>query len=73
VFAERCGPGCHATVRQLTNKRIFRHWFGYNRKLLEMPNKGIFPDVPCKGSVGASGDLAPLFHIALVMMGEGEA
>jgi histidine ammonia-lyase len=42
-------------------------------KLVEMLNKRIYPAVPSKGSVGASGDLAPLSHIALVMMGEGEA
>ncbi|MCA1813751.1 MAG: histidine ammonia-lyase [Halobacteriales archaeon] len=33
----------------------------------------VHPDVPCQGSVGASGDLAPLAHLALGMMGEGEA
>lgn len=43
------------------------------RKLLEMLNKQVHPIVPEKGSVGASGDLAPLAHIALVMIGEGEA
>jgi histidine ammonia-lyase len=42
-------------------------------KLCEMLNKRIYPAVPSKGSVGASGDLAPLAHIGLVMMGEGEA
>ena len=42
-------------------------------KLLEMLNKQVYPAVPSKGSVGASGDLAPLSHVALVMMGEGEA
>ncbi len=42
-------------------------------KLLELLNKKVYPAVPCKGSVGASGDLAPLAHIALVLMGEGEA
>lgn len=42
-------------------------------KILEMLDKGVYPAVPAKGSVGASGDLAPLAHIALVMMGEGEA
>lgn len=42
-------------------------------KLVEMLNKRVYPAVPSKGSVGASGDLAPLSHIALVMMGEGEA
>ena len=43
------------------------------QQLLDMLNKGIVPVVPQKGSVGASGDLAPLAHIALVMIGEGEA
>ncbi len=42
--------------------------------LLEaMLQRGVLPVVPGQGSVGASGDLAPLAHIALVMMGEGEA
>ena len=40
--------------------------------LAEMINRDICPYVPKKGSVGASGDLAPLAHIALAMMGEGE-
>ncbi|HZS36990.1 MAG TPA: histidine ammonia-lyase, partial [Polyangia bacterium] len=41
--------------------------------LAEMLNRGVHPVVPAKGSVGASGDLAPLAHLALVVMGEGEA
>ncbi len=41
--------------------------------LLEFLNRGICPRVPAQGSLGASGDLAPLAHIALVMIGEGEA
>lgn len=41
--------------------------------LLEMLNKGVHPIIPEKGSLGASGDLAPLSHIVLVMLGEGEA
>ena len=41
--------------------------------LLDMVNKGVHPLIPEKGSLGASGDLAPLAHMALVMMGEGEA
>ena len=40
-------------------------------KLVELLNKDIIPYVPEKGSVGASGDLAPLAHIALVLIGEG--
>lgn len=41
--------------------------------LLEMLNKEVHPVIPEKGSLGASGDLAPLSHMVLVMMGEGEA
>ncbi len=41
--------------------------------LVGMLNAGVFPVVPMKGSLGASGDLAPLSHLALVLMGEGEA
>ena len=41
--------------------------------LLAMLNKGVHPRIPSQGSVGASGDLAPLAHLALVMIGEGEA
>ncbi|MDW7651656.1 MAG: aromatic amino acid lyase, partial [Bacillota bacterium] len=40
--------------------------------LLSMLNKGIHPVIPAKGSLGASGDLAPLAHMALAVMGEGE-
>lgn len=41
--------------------------------LIEMLNKGVHPIIPEKGSLGASGDLAPLAHMVLVMIGEGEA
>lgn len=41
--------------------------------LLKMLAKGVSPVIPEKGSVGASGDLAPLSHLALVTIGEGEA
>ncbi len=40
--------------------------------LCAMLNAGVHPVVPCRGSVGASGDLAPLAHLALAMIGEGE-
>src|SRR6058998_929706 len=40
--------------------------------LCEMLNRGVHPVVPEKGSVGASGDLAPLAHLALSLVGEGE-
>src|SRR6266566_2353393 len=38
-----------------------------------MLKRGVHPVVPEKGSVGASGDLAPLAHLALTLIGEGEA
>jgi histidine ammonia-lyase len=41
--------------------------------LANLLNKGVVPVVPSKGSVGASGDLAPSAHMALVLIGEGEA
>ena len=41
--------------------------------LVAMLNQGVVPVVPEKGSLGASGDLAPLAHLALVLMGMGEA
>jgi histidine ammonia-lyase len=41
--------------------------------LLAMLNAGVLPVVPSKGSVGASGDLAPLAHLAAVLIGEGKA
>jgi histidine ammonia-lyase len=40
--------------------------------LLGMLNRGVVPAVPSRGSVGASGDLAPLAHLGLVLIGEGE-
>jgi histidine ammonia-lyase len=41
--------------------------------LLECLDRGVLPVVPSRGSVGASGDLAPLAHLALPLVGEGEA
>lgn len=41
--------------------------------LIQMLNKGVHPIIPEKGSLGASGDLAPLAHMVLVMLGLGEA
>jgi histidine ammonia-lyase len=52
----------HAGCRPLVVERI-----------LELLDAGIHPVVPSQGSVGASGDLAPLAHLALVLVGEGEA
>ncbi len=41
--------------------------------LLALLNADVLPVVPSQGSVGASGDLAPLAHIGLALIGEGEA
>jgi histidine ammonia-lyase len=41
--------------------------------LIECLNRGVLPRVPARGSVGASGDLAPLAHLALPLVGEGKA
>jgi histidine ammonia-lyase len=41
--------------------------------LCELLNRRVHPVIPARGSVGASGDLAPLAHLALVLIGEGEA
>ncbi len=41
--------------------------------LIELLNQGVHPRVPAQGSLGASGDLAPLAHLTLVLIGEGEA
>ena len=42
-------------------------------RLLDLLNQRVHPVVPARGSVGASGDLAPLAHLALVLIGEGAA
>ncbi len=42
-------------------------------RVLELLNHDLLPVIPEKGSVGASGDLAPLAHLAMVLIGEGEA
>ena len=41
--------------------------------LINFLNEGVFPLIPSQGSVGSSGDLAPLSHMALLLVGEGEA
>ena len=41
-------------------------------RLCDLLNHRVYPLIPCRGSVGASGDLAPLAHLALVLIGEGE-
>ncbi len=43
------------------------------QRLLDCLERGVLPEVPSRGSVGASGDLAPLAHLALPLVGEGKA
>ncbi|MGC8565655.1 MAG: histidine ammonia-lyase [Thermoplasmata archaeon] len=55
---------------------LIKGYSGVRKEIIEflvnMLNKNLIPVVPSRGSVGASGDLAPLAHMVLAMMGEGE-
>lgn len=73
-------PTEHTIVRLMMALKLLslgRGASGVRWQLIEsienLLNAGIVPLVPCKGSVGASGDLAPLAHFSAVLMGEGEA
>lgn len=68
------------TVRALMLLRVNTLAKGYSgirlehlETIVEMLNKKVHPIIPSKGSVGASGDLAPLSHMILVLIGEGKA
>ena len=68
------------TVRLLMVLKINSLARGYSgirreviERLIKLVNAGVFPAIPKKGSVGASGDLAPLAHMSVVLLGEGEA
>jgi histidine ammonia-lyase len=56
---------------------LARGFSGIRREVIEalvqMHNAEVWPCIPCQGSVGASGDLAPLAHLVLPLLGEGEA
>ena len=77
-----CGVGDPlptATVRALMLLRVRTLATGRSgarvelvEKLVELLNADVVPRVPSQGSVGASGDLAPLAHLALALIGEGE-
>ena len=69
---EVCGPCCLVRANTLA--------FGHSgvrpqviNLLLDMLNAGVLPRIPSQGSLGASGDLAPLAHLTLVLIGEGQA
>ena len=73
-------PLQEAVVRAMLLVRANTLALGYSgvrpviiRRLLQMLNRGVHPQVPAQGSLGASGDLAPLAHLVLVLIGEGRA
>jgi histidine ammonia-lyase len=64
-------------IMALKLNNLLRGFSGVRTEILfhlaEFLNRGVSPIIPSKGSVGASGDLAPLSHMSLVLVGEGEA
>ncbi|MBU0464352.1 MAG: histidine ammonia-lyase [Proteobacteria bacterium] len=83
LFSHSAGIGKHVdddVVRAMIALRVNDFCRGNSglrletiEKLAQLLNVGIVPVVPEKGSVGASGDLVPMAHLALVLIGEGEA
>jgi histidine ammonia-lyase len=83
VRSHSCGIGsplAEAEVRAMMLLRANVLTLGFSgirmeivEMLIEMLNRGVHPVIPEKGSVGASGDLAPLAHLALALIGEGES
>ena len=82
VLSHAAGVGemmSEATVRLLMVLKINSLARGYSgirheviEALVKLVNAEVFPCIPSKGSVGASGDLAPLAHMSTVLLGEGE-
>ena len=83
IISHSCGVGDHfpeEVVRAIMVLRVNALSKGFSgirletiNGLVEMLNKGVHPAIPEKGSLGASGDLAPLSHMVLPLIGEGEA
>lgn len=83
IYSDACGVGDPfdtEVVRAMMVLRLNSICVGYSgvlmstiECLIEMLNKGVHPVIREKGSVGASGDLCPLAHMVLPMIGEGEA
>ncbi|MBO8163255.1 MAG: histidine ammonia-lyase [Brevibacillus sp.] len=83
IMSHACGlgqPYPTEVVRAILALRINALAKGYSgirletlMLLIEMLNRGVHPIIPQQGSLGASGDLAPLAHLVLVMLGKGEA
>lgn len=83
IMSHACGVGeplPDEVVRAMMLLRINALGIGYSgirvstvQTLVEMLNKDVIPVIPSKGSLGASGDLVPLAHMSLVLLGMGEA
>ena len=83
VRSHSCGLGNPLSIEEARAMLLLRAnvlALGYSgcrpvliEQLIDMLNRGVTPVIPEKGSVGASGDLAPLAHLALTVIGEGEA
>lgn len=83
IMSHSCGVGEPFSIevsRGIMLLRLVNMCQGYSgvrrivvNTLAEMLNKGVTPYIPQKGSLGASGDLAPLSHMVLVMLGMGKA
>jgi histidine ammonia-lyase len=83
IRSHACGVGPpfpEETVRAMMLLRISALALGYSgvrhetvQTMVDMLNKEVIPVIPEQGSLGASGDLAPLSHLSLVLIGEGEA
>ncbi|MBU3180010.1 histidine ammonia-lyase [Clostridium psychrophilum] len=83
IISHACGTGKSfsneiiKTIMLLRANALSKGYSGIRlstlKTLIEMINKDVNPIIPEKGSLGASGDLAPLSHMVLVMIGEGEA
>src|SRR5262249_9681404 len=74
------GPMPDPVVRAMLLLRAHNLALGFSgvslktvQQVIALLNRGICPIVPSQGSVGASGDLAPLAHLSLVLIGEGRA
>ncbi|MGL5055224.1 MAG: histidine ammonia-lyase [Fusobacteriaceae bacterium] len=83
IISHSCGVGNPLSIenaRAIMLLRVNNFTKGHSgvrlitaNKIIEMLNKGVTPFIPEKGSLGASGDLAPLSHMVLVMLGLGKA
>lgn len=83
IRSHSCGIGApfpEEVVRAILLLRINALCLGYSgirleviQLMVDMLNQNVVPVIPEKGSLGASGDLAPLSHMVLVLIGEGEA